>query len=57
MNVKEIGNAIADVVDQYGFSIDKNYCGHGIGKLFHTNPTVPHYRSKLIFKNSRIMCR
>lgn len=21
----------------------KTYCGHGIGELFHTLPTVPHY--------------
>lgn len=21
----------------------RTYCGHGIGELFHTNPTVPHY--------------
>lgn len=21
----------------------KTYCGHGIGELFHTVPTVPHY--------------
>ena len=26
-----------------GCSVVKTYCGHGIGELFHTNPTVPHY--------------
>lgn len=26
-----------------GCSVVRTYCGHGIGELFHTNPTVPHY--------------
>ena len=25
------------------FSIVTTYCGHGIGRLFHTTPNVPHY--------------
>lgn len=45
INVRDIGNWVSDVSDQYGFFVDHNYCGHGIGKLFHCNPTVPHYRS------------
>lgn len=48
MNIKEIGNYISDVVDPCGYFVDKNYCGHGIGKLFHCNPTVPHYRSTFL---------
>eukprot|EP00658_Telonema_sp_P-2_P075780 TRINITY_DN6552_c0_g1_i2.p1 TRINITY_DN6552_c0_g1~~TRINITY_DN6552_c0_g1_i2.p1 ORF type:complete len:128 (-),score=26.19 TRINITY_DN6552_c0_g1_i2:295-678(-) len=28
---------------QDGCSVVKTYCGHGIGKLFHTSPNVPHY--------------
>lgn len=45
INVRDIGNWVSDVSDSYGFFVDHNYCGHGIGKLFHCNPTVPHYRS------------
>lgn len=26
------------------FSVVRAYCGHGIGTLFHTAPSVPHYR-------------
>lgn len=26
-----------------GCQVVKTYCGHGIGELFHTLPTVPHY--------------
>ena len=45
MNIKEIGCKVSDIVDSYGYYVDKNYCGHGIGKLFHCNPTIPHSRS------------
>lgn len=46
MNVHDIGTFVSDVVDKYGFYVDRNYCGHGIGHLFHCNPTIPHTRSK-----------
>ena len=46
MNVHDIGTFVSDVVDEYGFFVDRNYCGHGIGKLFHCNPTIPHTRSR-----------
>uniref|UniRef100_A0A183CPQ9 Peptidase_M24 domain-containing protein n=1 Tax=Globodera pallida TaxID=36090 RepID=A0A183CPQ9_GLOPA len=26
-----------------GFSVVRRYCGHGIHRLFHTAPNVPHY--------------
>jgi methionyl aminopeptidase len=25
------------------FAINKTFCGHGVGKLFHGNPSIPHY--------------
>jgi methionyl aminopeptidase len=40
---RDIGQAITKVTDTAGCSIVTSYCGHGIGKLFHTNPNVPHY--------------
>lgn len=31
------------------YSVVKTYCGHGIGKLFHCAPSVPHYaRNKAV---------
>lgn len=41
---REIGNAIASVVENRGYSVVKTFCGHGIGSLFHTHPNVPHYK-------------
>lgn len=43
---REIGNVIQKHVQTHGFSVVKSYCGHGIHRLFHTAPNVPHYASK-----------
>jgi len=40
---REIGNIISKHVNQNGFSVVRSYCGHGIGSLFHTSPSIPHY--------------
>lgn len=46
---REIGNVIQKHVSSYGYSVVRNYCGHGIHRLFHTAPNVPHYSSKTLF--------
>ncbi len=38
-----IGKVIQNYVEKYGFSVVKNYCGHGIGNNFHEEPFVLHY--------------
>ena len=40
---REIGNVIQNYVSPHGFSVVRSYCGHGIHRLFHTAPNVPHY--------------
>ena len=40
---REIGNVIQKHVTPHGYSVVKSYCGHGIHRLFHTAPNVPHY--------------
>jgi methionyl aminopeptidase len=39
----DIGNAIQDLMDDRGYSIVQDYCGHGIGRGFHEDPLVLHY--------------
>lgn len=46
---REIGNVIQKHAQQNGFSVVRSYCGHGIHRLFHTAPNVPHYASKTTF--------
>lgn len=40
---KDLGEHINNVVKAAKCSVVTTYCGHGIGKLFHTAPNVPHY--------------
>lgn len=48
----DIGCAIQDIADDYGFGVVEDYCGHGIGRNFHEEPTVFHFRNN--FKSARI---
>jgi methionyl aminopeptidase len=42
----DIGNAIQTYAEKNGFSVVRDYCGHGIGTVFHTDPNVVHYGKK-----------
>ncbi|MEJ2323167.1 MAG: type I methionyl aminopeptidase [Gammaproteobacteria bacterium] len=39
----DIGHAIQSFVEGEGFSVVREYCGHGIGRAFHEDPQVLHY--------------
>lgn len=39
----DIGSAIQKYAEPRGFSVVREYCGHGIGKVFHEEPQVLHY--------------
>ena len=39
----DIGHAIQSHAERNGFSIVREYCGHGIGEKFHEEPQVLHY--------------
>jgi methionyl aminopeptidase len=43
----DIGAVISGITEEYGFSVVRDYCGHGIGRSFHEDPTVLHYRQIL----------
>jgi len=40
---RDIGNVIQKHAHSNGFSVVRSYCGHGIHRLFHTSPSIPHY--------------
>ena len=44
-NLRDIGKAIQEHAQGFGFSVVREYCGHGIGKVFHEEPQVLHYDS------------
>ncbi len=39
----DIGAAVQTVAEARGYSIVRDYCGHGIGRIFHEDPQVLHY--------------
>ncbi len=39
----DLGAAIQTYVEREGFSVVREYCGHGIGRVFHEDPQVLHY--------------
>ena len=39
----DIGNAIQTYAESNGYSIVREFCGHGIGLVFHEEPQVLHY--------------
>ena len=39
----DIGAAIQKFAEGHGFSIVREFCGHGIGRVFHEEPQVLHY--------------
>jgi methionyl aminopeptidase len=39
----DIGAAIQQYVEAHGYSVVREYCGHGIGQVFHDAPNVLHY--------------
>ena len=41
--LNKIGKAIQTYVEKQGFSVVRDFCGHGIGRVFHQNPNVVHY--------------
>jgi len=41
----DIGHAIQSFVEPQGYSVVREFTGHGLGREFHTAPTVLHYGS------------
>ncbi|MBL1268971.1 MAG: type I methionyl aminopeptidase [Halomonas sp.] len=42
----DVGYAIQQYAEKYGYSVVREYCGHGIGREMHEEPQVLHYGKK-----------
>ena len=46
IHLGDIGETIQNYVEEKGFSVVRDFCGHGIGKIFHEPPNILHYGNK-----------
>ena len=46
LKLGNIGYEIQSYVEKKGFSVVKDFCGHGIGTIFHEAPNILHYGKK-----------
>jgi len=46
LKVGDIGHEIQTYVENKGFSVVKDFCGHGISTVFHEPPNILHYGKK-----------
>ncbi len=43
VHLGDIGHAIQVLAESRNFSVVREYCGHGIGRIYHEDPQVLHY--------------
>ncbi|MGK7918206.1 MAG: type I methionyl aminopeptidase [Prochloraceae cyanobacterium] len=41
--IGDIGAEIQEYAEAHGFSVVRDFVGHGINRIFHTAPQIPHY--------------
>jgi methionyl aminopeptidase len=42
----DIGSTIQTYIEKEGFSVVRDFCGHGTGEVFHKEPNILHYGKK-----------
>ena len=53
--IDDIGSAIQEYVESNGFSVVRDYVGHGVGREMHEAPEVPNYSIKGKRANPRLL--
>lgn len=53
-SLHDIAFAIQTHAEQAGYSVVREYCGHGIGKFFHEEPQVLHYVDQHLNKTVKL---
>jgi methionyl aminopeptidase len=54
--IGDIGKAIQTYAEAQGFSVVRDFVGHGIGRTFHSAPQVPHYYQSRGIRLEKGMC-
>lgn len=47
--ISDIGAAIQEYVESHGYSVVRDYVGHGVGRTLHEAPEVPNYKERTRF--------
>ena len=45
VRIHEIGRVVSKHAESHGFSVVREYCGHGVGLSLHEDPQIPNYAS------------
>ncbi|TVU28613.1 hypothetical protein EJB05_20136 [Eragrostis curvula] len=45
VEIKRIGRTIQDHAEKYKYGVVRQFVGHGVGKVFHAEPVVLHFRN------------
>ena len=53
--VSLISKTIQEYVEKNGYSVIRNYTGHGIGRCMHEDPQVPNFLSKSLLEADEIL--
>lgn len=44
--IGDIGAAIQTYAESFGYGVVREFVGHGVGKVFHTAPQIPHFGTR-----------
>jgi methionyl aminopeptidase len=55
IKLSEVSSCIQNYVESKGFSVIRDYTGHGIGRNMHEDPQIPNYVSKELLKMDEIL--
>lgn len=53
--LSEIARAVQRVAESYGYSLVKDYAGHGVGRQMHEEPQVPNFVDAHLLRNDVIL--
>ena len=57
--IGDIGNTIQRYIEDQGFGVVRNLCGHGIGKEVHEDPQIPNFGARHkgdVLKEGMVIC-
>lgn len=55
VRLSKISKTIQEYVEKNGYSVVRNYTGHGIGRCMHEDPQVPNFVSKSLLEKDELL--